>query len=172
MGSAELEQRARRAYEIGRARWALQIAWIVIALLAISFAAVGPSLVSAATGALLLLTAATLRWRGGRFTDGVRAGLQAGAIPFALLLLVKCGALCSLGDCMAMCTRFCAVGGLAAGALLATRARDRDFLVAGTLVAALTGALGCFVGGAVGMLWMLAGELIATLPVVALQLRR
>jgi hypothetical protein len=180
MESADtLAARARRAYEGGRLRWALQIGWIVLPLIAISFVAVGASPVSAATGALLLATATLLRWRGQTASAAVRAGLAAGLIPFALLLTLKCGAgaFCALGGCMAHCARFCGFGGLAAGVLLALRARRHaehvvQFLVAASAIAALTGLLGCFIGGLTGMAWMLLGELAATLPAFAVELRR
>ena len=174
-----LAARARRAYEFGRLRWATRVAWVVLLLIAVSFAAVGGSRVSAATGALLLVTATALRWRGGAaMAAAVRAGLAAGLIPFALLLTLKCGgALCTVGDCITHCARFCASGGLAAGVLLAVRARHHGdhvarFLTAASAVAALTGLLGCFVGGLTGMAWMLMGELVATLPAFAVELRR
>lgn len=179
MESAELSARARRAYEIGRWRWALQIAWVVLALVAVSFVFVGRSPATALIGAALLAIAATLRWRGGTASAAVRVGFAAGLMPFALLVALKCGAgaFCSLGVCMAHCTRFCGLGGLAAGVLLAARARghaDRvvEFLVAGSAIAALTGMLGCVVGGLTGVAWMIAGELAATLPAFALELRR
>lgn len=179
MESADLAARARRAYEVGRLRWAAQNAWVVAALVAVSFVAAGVSAVSAATGALLLATVTLMRWRGRTWSAAARAGLGAGLIPFALVLCLKCGSgyLCALGGCMAQCSRFCGFGGLAAGVLLATRARRRDddvaqFLVAATAVAVLTGLLGCCVGGLMGALWMVAGELAATAPVYALQRRR
>jgi hypothetical protein len=78
---------------------------------------------------------------------------------------------------MSHCVRFCGFGGLAAGALLAARARRHDthvfaFLGGATLIAALTGLISCFVGGLTGMAWMLLAELAATLPAFALELRR
>ncbi len=179
MGSAELEARARRAYEAGRLRWALQIGWIVLALVAASALAAGRSPVSAATGAALVVAATALRWRGGTLAASVRAGLAAGLVPFVLLVTLKCGAglSCALSGCIPHCTRFCALGGLAAGVLLATRARRHEeqvvtFLVGASLIAALTGLLGCFVGGLTGMAWMVVGELAATLPAFAVELRR
>ena len=179
MESADLALRARRAYEQGRLRWALQIGWVVLALVAFSFVAVGGSLVSALTGLLLLAVVTVLRWRGQTLGAAARAGLAAGLIPFALLVTLKCGsgAFCALGGCMAHCTRFCGLGGLAAGVMLATRARQHhervvEFLVAGSVVAALTGLLGCFVGGLTGMAWMVIGELAATVPAFAVELRR
>jgi hypothetical protein len=179
MESAELAARARRAYELGRLRWALQIAWIVVALVTISFVAVGASLVSAATGAVLLAAVTLMRWRGRTWDAAVRIGLVAGLIPFALLLFLKNGSgyFCALDGCMAHCARYCGFGGLAAGLLITTRARRLDdhvaqFVFAATAVAALTGLLSCFVGGLIGAFWMVVGELAATLPVYALQLRR
>ena len=179
MESAELAARARRAYEIGRARWALQIGWVVLALVAVSFVLVGRSTVTALIGAALLATAAALRWRGGTVSAAVRVGFAAGLMPFALLVALKCGAgaFCSLGVCMAHCSHFCGLGGLAAGVLLAVRARghaDRvvDFLAAGSAVAALTGMRGCVVGGLSGVGWMLVGELAATVPAFAVEIRR
>jgi hypothetical protein len=178
MASADLAARARQAYEGGRLRWALQIGWIVLALFAVSSVAVGPSPISAITAALLLLAATAMRWRGGTWTASVRAGLLAGLIPFTLLLVLKCGggAFCALGGCMTHCARFCAFGGLAAGAILSTRARRHDarttFLAGATLIATLTGLTSCFVGGLTGMAWMLLAALTATLPALALDLRR
>jgi hypothetical protein len=179
MASADLAARARQAYEGGRLRWAAQSGWIVLALFALSSVAVGPSPVSAVTAALLVVAATVMRWRGGTWTTAVRAGLFAGLIPYALLLTLKCGggAFCALGGCMTHCVRFCAFGGLAAGAFLAARARRHDgrivpFLAGATLIAALTGLMSCFVGGLTGMAWMLLAELAATLPAFALDLRR
>jgi hypothetical protein len=179
MESADLAAQARRAYEAGRLRWAAQIGWVVLALVAVSFVAVGASPVSAATGLALLATTVALRWRGQTYGAAVRSGLLAGLIPFTLLVTFKCsaGLYCALGGCMSHCVRFCGFGGLAAGVLLATRAREHademmKFLLVASAVAALTGLLGCFVGGMTGVLWMVIGELAATLPAFAWQLRR
>ena len=179
MESADLAARAARAYEVGRLRWALQVGFIVLPLLAISFVTVGVSAVSCTMGALLLATATAMRWRGGTWSAATRAGLAAGLIPFALMLSLKSGSgyFCALGGCMEHCVRFCGYGGLAAGVLLATRARrEQDqlvaFLVASSVIAALTGLLSCFVGGLTGMMWMIVGELVATAPALAVQLRR
>jgi hypothetical protein len=179
MESVDLETRARRAYEIGRVRWALQVAWIVVALVLISFLAAGASPITAATGLALLGVVTLLRWRGRAWAAAVRAGLTAGLIPYALLLTLKCssGYFCMLGGCMAHCARFCIAGGLAAGFVLALSARRHEgemtkFLVAAGAVAALTGLLGCFVGGVTGVLWMALGELTATLPAFAVPARR
>jgi len=46
------------------------------------------------------------------------------------------------------------------------------FLLAGGAIAALTGLLGCFMGGMMGAFWMALGELAGTIPGFAVQLRR
>jgi hypothetical protein len=179
MESVELAARSERAYERGRLRWALQIGWIVLALVGVSFVCVGVSAISAATAVLLWATATALRWRGQTWSAAVRTGLLAGLIPFTLLLVLKSGSgvFCALGGCMEHCIRYCGIGGLTAGLLLAVRARRHEdrlvgFLVAGGVIAALTGILGCFVGGLTGMVWMVVGELVATVPLFAAQLAR
>jgi hypothetical protein len=179
MESVELATRARRAYELGRLRWAMRIGWVVLGLLVLSFAVAGRSPITAATGVVLWATATVLRWRGRTLGAAVRAGLTAGLIPFGLLIVLKstAGLFCAFGGCLPHCTGFCGVGGLLAGLLLSARARhveDRPalFLLAASAVAALTGLLGCFVGGLVGVAWMMVGELGATVPAWALQLRR
>jgi hypothetical protein len=79
------------------------------------------------------------------------------SLIYGLLLTLKCsaGRFCALCACMAHCTSSCAFGGLCAEVLLAARARQQregmaGFLVAASAVAALTGLLGCFVGGVTG----------------------
>jgi hypothetical protein len=179
MESAELATRARRVYEIGRVRWALHVVSVVLPLVFMSVLVAKNPLVSFSTGAALLIATVALRWRGQAAGAAVGPGLLAGLIPFALMLTLKCssGYLCALDGCMAYCVRFCGIGGLASGLLLATYARRRDdsastFLLAGGVVAALTGLLGCFVGGVMGALWMAIGEMAATLPALAASLRR
>lgn len=178
MESADLMTRARRAYEAGRLRWAARIATWVLPLALLSVVAAGNRCLSLATGAALLTACVALLWRGQAWGAAVRPGLLAGVIPLGLMLTLKCssGYFCALGGCMAHCSRFCGVGGLAAGLLLAARARRQpegavQFLVAGGAVAALTGLLGCFVGGITGALWMALGELAALIPLVAYEVR-
>jgi hypothetical protein len=179
MESDELARRARRAYELGRLRRALRVGLVVLPLTAVSLLVAHSRLASGLTGAALLVAAVTFRWRGRALGAAVAPGLLAGLIPFALPVLVKCGAgyFCTLEGCMVYCLRFCGGGGLAAGVLLAVAARRRDedvnrFLLAGGVVAALTGLLGCFLGGVMGAVWMALGEMAATLPAVAWQQHR
>ena len=179
MESDELVARARRAYELGRLRRALRVSAVVLPIVAVSLLVARNALASGVTGAALLAAAVTFRWRGRALGAAVGPGLLAGLIPFALLVTLKCSAgyACMFEGCMTHCVRFCGGGGLAAGLLLAVYARRREddvnrFLLAGGVVAALTGLLGCFLGGVMGAVWMAVGEMTATLPAVAWELRR
>jgi hypothetical protein len=179
MESDELVVRARRAYELGRLRRALGASVLVLPLVAVSLLVARDKLPSVVIGALLLVAAVGFRWRGQVLGAAVGPGLRAGLIPLALLVTLRCSAgySCVLEGCMAHCVRFCGGGGLAAGLLLALYARRRDtdvnrFLLAAGVIAALTGLLGCFLGGVMGAIWMALGEMTAALPAVAWEARR
>jgi hypothetical protein len=179
MESDELARRARRAYELGRVRRALGVGLVVLPLTTMSLLVAHNPLASGLTGAALLVATVTFRWRGQALGAAVAPGLLAGLIPFSLLMLIKCSAgyFCMMEGCMVHCLRFCGGGGLAAGLLLAVAARRREedvnrFLLAAGVVAALTGLLGCFIGGVMGAVWMALGETAATLPAVAWQQHR
>ena len=179
MESAELAARARRAYELSRLRRALAVGPWVLVFAGVSALVTQRAPVSLAVGGALLVVTVALRWWGRAAGAAVGPGLLAGVIPFALLLVVAraSGIHCALEGCLVHCGRWCGAGGLASGLLLAAYARRRrddigSFLLAGGTVAALTGLLGCLVGGVGGALWMALAETVATLPAFALELRR
>jgi len=72
--------------------------------------------------------------------------------------------------CMSLALPACVVGGGLAGVVIArtTVRRDADlpFVLGALAVAALTGALGCTLAGAAGVLGMLAGVVMAGAPVL------
>jgi hypothetical protein len=56
--------RARRAYELGRLRRAWRVSAVVLPLVALSLLVTRNALASGLTGAALLATTVTFRWRG------------------------------------------------------------------------------------------------------------
>jgi hypothetical protein len=85
--------------------------------------------------------------------------------------------LCLLSTCHQTCIAACLVGGLLAGAVVARAAAHQGservrFLGTASAVAALTGALGCMVAGAAGVVGMAAGVAALSTPVLLLPLRR
>jgi hypothetical protein len=159
---------ASRAYERGRRRWAAWTAAPLLVLPLISYA-VGHRLGSSlAIGALLLGCAALLLWRGGELAQGLSAGVRAGLVPLVLAHGANLyGHICTPAGCTSLCVPACALGGIAAG-LLVARAAARSshqtrVLASGAAVAVMVGALGCACIGFSGMAGMVAGTVAASL---------
>ncbi|HKY33396.1 MAG TPA: hypothetical protein VJV23_12725 [Candidatus Polarisedimenticolia bacterium] len=172
--AALLARRARRAYEIGRLRFAVGRAWPVPVVGAAACTGCGPAGETLAALAALALLAVGLRWRGGVAGSGVNPGLLAGLLPLALPMgVVRLGGFCPGGSGLAVCLAACAAGGLLASLLLGWRALSLDagrplFLICSGAVAACAGAAGCAVAGMPGIAAMAAGLAAGAAPAVAL----
>ncbi len=174
MASSELLPRARRAYELGRLRWALRLLPWAICAMVIAYALGRPAPLCFSIGSALILLLLWLGVSGGGAGRGASAGLLAGAVPLALPLLVRSlGHLCLGPSCMILCLPACVLGGAFAGVVLAARAarEGRSFVCGALAVAALTGCLGCSLAGVGGVLGMLAGGLLVVPPVLVLARR-
>jgi len=160
---------ARRAYEVGRARYA---AWAAAPTLAVVIVAVLMSDQRASAlliGAALYATAALLHWRGRHLGRGVLPGVAAGIVPFAAAHAARLyGHMCTPEGCVSLCVPACLTGGLIAGAGVARLAWRSERLRASWApacgVAALTGALGCACLGYGGMLALAAGLVLGAAP--------
>jgi hypothetical protein len=168
MSDLVLETRARRAYELGRLRWALRIAPFVLAATAAVIALGRPIDLSCALCAALLPLSVGLAFRGGSAGHAVVPGLLAGSVALAMPLLVQTlGHVCLGPSCMEFCLPACVVGGAIAGLLIARRARGEPrFALAALAIAGLTGALGCTLAGLAGVVGMLAGSVAVGAPVL------
>ncbi|OLD09563.1 MAG: hypothetical protein AUI90_03830 [Deltaproteobacteria bacterium 13_1_40CM_3_69_14] len=150
-----LQARARRAYELGRLLAALRLAPFVLAAAVAAIACGRPFPVTCALALPLLLLSVGLAYAGGPAGRAVRPGLLAGAGALAApLLMATVGHACFGPACMSLA--------------LTTVRRDADlpFVLGALAVAALTGALGCTLAGAAGVLGMLAGVVVAGAPVL------
>lgn len=167
----DLYVRARRAYELGRARHALRVGWPAPAIALATLPLASDPLRHALIGLLLAAVALALPFRGGPAGRAVGAGLVAGLVPLALpIVAMRTG--CSVAWAPS-CVVACLAGGAAAGVVLGLRshaiAEGRVAWLAGAgVVAGLTGALGCAVAGAIGLLGMAAALLALSAPVAAL----
>lgn len=165
--------RARRAYELGRWRYALRAAPAVLAMIALSIAAGGSALLAGVAGVALLGLSVALGWRGQVWGRAVLPGLLAGSAPLVLPpLLRSAGHCCIGGSCWSLCLLGCTLGGLLAGvAIGVTSAREREgqakFLCAATAVAGLAGILGCAIVGAAGITGMALAVLLSSVPAAA-----
>ena len=171
MEPIELRVRARRAYQLGRARLGAKAGAAALLIAAAAVALGRPLDLTALLGAALAVLAAALAFRGGASGRAVWAGLAAGSGAMLLpLALITAGCHMFGPACMRFCLPACVVGGCAMGAALAILARrqergTREFLAAGAVVAALTASLGCTLAGAGGVLGMALGTVLAGTPV-------
>jgi hypothetical protein len=171
MEKNELYARARRAYEVGRAKVASK-AVLAAAVLAAAAVALGrsPSQIAIVTVCLVPL-AGVLAYRGRAAGRAVLPALVAGGAAMLLPLGVVAAGDSWLGvDCMRFCLPACVVGGALAGAAIASLAAtehdgEREFLVAGISLAALAASLGCGLAGTAGLAGMTIGALVAGTPV-------
>ncbi|OLC74630.1 MAG: hypothetical protein AUH83_09450 [Deltaproteobacteria bacterium 13_1_40CM_4_68_19] len=166
-----LQARARRAYELGRLLAALRLAPFVLAAAVAAIACGRPFPVTCALALPLLLLSVGLAYAGGPAGRAVVPGLLAGAGALAApLLMATVGHACFGPACMSLALPACVAGGGLAGVVIArtTVRRDADlpFVLGALAVAALTGALGCTLAGAAGVLGMLAGVVVAGAPVL------
>ncbi len=165
--------RARRAYEWGRVPCALRVTWYILPLVVVSLMACAVPERTIATGILLFLVAVGMRWRGGVYGRAMMPGLLAGLGAFSAPLVASAieslpGA--TMGSILGPAYF---VGGAVTGCVVGVRASRLEtdegrFLLSAGLVAALTGSLGCVLGGAGGVLGMLLGILVAMPPVYLL----
>jgi len=167
----ELRQRALHAYELGRVRLAAKTA---AAALLIGAAGVGlgrPLGLTSLLSAILFVAVGVTTFRGGAAGRAVWPALAAGAGATFLPLAIRTAGCTLFGpECMRFCLPACVLGGCVMGVALALTARreedgPREFLVAGTAIAALAASVGCSLAGAGGVLGMAIGTVAAGAPV-------
>lgn len=180
MGSVDLtarQARARRKYELSRARAALfgfAPAWLLVAVAALANHHRGTALLF---GCGMFAIGSLLLWYGGELRRAVLPGLALGVVPLALSLCANYSRhVCLGGQCTSLCVPACALGGLSAGvgvALLGARERHRfGFWISASLLALTTGSMGCACVGYSGVIGLAAGYVIGLVPVALSQMRR
>ncbi len=171
MEPIELRARARRAYELGRARLGTKAAAVELLIAAAAVGFGRPLEITAAIGAALAVLTAVLAFRGETSGRAVWSGLSAGTGAMLLpLLSMTVGCRFLDPSCMRFCLPTCVVAGSAMGAWLAIVAARQErgrveFLAGGAAVAALTASLGCTLAGAGGVVGMALGTVLAGTPV-------
>lgn len=166
--------RARRAYERGRVRFAVGRAAPALAFGLAALLLAGDRGIGLAVSVGLAIVSGGLVFVGGPSGRAVPAALLAGWVPFALPLLVR-GQVCPLGgSCEAWCVAACAAGGTLAGAWLGWRSSSQEggawWLITGVVLASTAGALGCSCVGVPGLTGMAAGSMLAATVVRRLSL--
>lgn len=174
MDSIDLERVKRRLrlhYEWGRTwRALLGFAPSLIVVLGATLLA-HRQMATLGFGLLMFFSGAVLLWYGRELKHAVLPGMVAGLVPLTFAICAnRLGHQCLAGSCMAICIPACVAGGFAAGltvGAVGTRARrGRGFWLASSVVALLTGAMGCVCIGASGLAGLFVGYLAGTVPAI------
>lgn len=173
MGSidrARLERRARRGYELGRARRALVgvLPLLPIVLLATQLS---ERLVSTLVfGAATFVLAGVLLWYGRAPQKAVLPGVMWGLVPLGFALAANQVHVCGPNGCSSLCLPACALGGLIAGIAVARVGARRKlgtwFWLSASAVALTTGAMGCACIGYTGVVGLVLGFAAGALPLL------
>ena len=155
----ELKRDGLRAYELGRLRAALRLAWVLVPAVLVCAIESGAGETCACLGVLLLTASFYLRWRDRRGANSVRDALVAGGLPLGVgLLIARVAPSCAAAPLMSLCTAICLGVGVPAGMWLGARlARGKangSTWLAASGIAVLAASLGCAglgLGGLVGV---------------------
>ncbi|SRR5712692_4348450 len=164
----KFRRRARRAYEWARLEAGAAKAWPALVLTAVSWWLCREPGLSVAIGAALFTLATGLIWYGRVFAQAACAGLKAGILAFAVpVVAFHPNFAGSSLTAMLIINGGC---GLGVGALLSIESTRLQihrnvFLLFASVVAALSGMLGCVLFGPMGLAGMAAGILLSTAPV-------
>lgn len=162
---------ARTRYELGRLRRTTGDTWAVVPILAVGAVHRSNWGLILLVGVVLFALTTLFSWRGQGWGRAIWPGFLAGAVPLIVPSLAPANSVCWIGgSCWSLCTLLCPVSGLLSGlavGILANQQEGRrvDFILAATLIAGVTGAVGCALAGALGIAGMLAGGLLGLLPV-------
>jgi hypothetical protein len=170
----QLRASGLRAYERGRLRTAIRVAWLLVPVTLLCALATEAGEQCLCLGALLLGAALYLRWRDRQGVNAVSAGLIAGSLPLvAGLALAHLSPASTNAPLWSTYTAICLVVGIPSGMWLGIWASRGKFGVIGALtatgVAALAASLGCVELGIAGIAGAVVGLAIGaattTLPV-------
>jgi hypothetical protein len=172
-----LAARACHAYELGRLNSALRRAVLLLPVAGLTLICCPDPARSLVAEFGLVAVVTICLWRGEALQRGVRPGLVAGVVPLSIPLVAQMtGHMCQAGRCLLDPT-VCILAGIAGGVALGVFApRPRDAhgipLVTASLIAGLTGSVGCWMYGLVGIGGMVVGLVAGAAPVLALRRAR
>lgn len=180
MDSTDFERvkvRARVRYELARLRNALvgfAPALLVVAAAACIASRPGYAM---AFGCAMFGVGVALLWYGRDLKHAVLPGLAAGLVPLVFALCANhFGHVCTGSGCMSMCVPACTAGGLLAGltvAVIGYRGRHGlGYWAGASVIALLTGAMGCACVGYSGVIGLALGYGVGFLPMVARKVGR
>jgi hypothetical protein len=174
---SKVQRRARLKYEqarMWRGLWGFAPAMLIVVFA--SSVARNPSS-AVLFGAAMFGAGVVMLWYGRDLKHAVLPGLAAGAVPLALALCAnRAGHYCTGDACVSLCLPACVSGGIVAGlgvALWGYRGKHGlGYWASASLLALLTGAMGCACIGYAGLFGLGAGYALGMIPVVASRSRQ
>jgi hypothetical protein len=168
----EATRRARRAYELGRARLALARTAPIALLVAGYLWLESRSPATLAVAVALYGVGLAFVWRGQVAGRALLPGFGAGLLALVCSRVSPaCDQLCAGSLVASLCVPLCTFGGFAAGLVIARSAGRRAgagrYWLYAALVALLTGSLACSCVGLGGVLGLAAGLALTGVPVLA-----
>lgn len=163
------ERRARKAYELGRLKRAIIGFAPIVIPAAVGIALGGRPSFTIPFGVALFVAGVVALWYGRDPKRAVLPGVVAGLVPVVLTLCaMHIGHWC-LGDhCTSVCLAACIVGGAGAGIAVAyigsKRRQGIRYWLTASVLAGLTGALGCACLGYAGLGGLGLGYLVGVMP--------
>ena len=171
MGSieiAQLQQRARRAYEFARLRRAALGMAPVVVIVALATCFTHRPESALMFGAVAVLAGVIMLWFGREPQKAVLPGIAAGVVPLALALCANYVHSCGMHGCSTLCVPACALGGVVAGLAIASVGNQRRagpvFWLSASALALLIGAMGCSCIGYSGVAGLGLGFAAGTVP--------
>jgi len=162
-------RRARRAYELARARRAVLGFAPVVVLVAAAYVFGDGGPWTTALGLALFACGAAMLWYGRDLKHAVLPGVVAGSVPLVLVLCARqLGDFCTGVSCAALCMDACVIGGVLTGLAVASVANARRsgprFWLAASALALVTGAMACVCLGVSGVVGLTLGYGAGVVP--------
>ena len=172
-----LRAQARRAYELGRLNDAWPAAGIVVGLAAMTTAFHGATPAVFVLAALAMTLAAVMTWMSGSGRRGALAGTVAAVLPIFGAEAGRSLGHVAIADvaCLSWCVLSCVLGGALSAAVvvpLAGRYRaSRSYWLSAYASVLLVGSMACACAGLLGVVGLVAGVGVATVPAVVVHRR-
>lgn len=164
----QLQRRVRRAYELGRLRRALLGVAPVLVIIAVAACVAHRPVSTLWFGLATVTIGAVMLWYGRDPQKAVLPGIAAGLVPLVFALCGNHMHACGTDGCSSLCVPACALGGVVAGLAVASVGNQRTagpwYWVSASLLALLTGAMGCACIGYSGVVGLGIGFAAGIVP--------
>jgi len=168
-------RRARRGYELARLERALLGVLPLVIIVPIAAFLNARPLSTWTFGALTFCLGAAMLWYGRDAQRAVLPGVAAGLVPLTLALCANRMHYCGPDGCTSLCIPACAVGGVAAGLVVARFGQLRRagpwYWLSASALCLLTGAMGCSCIGSAGIVGLGLGFAAGLVPGLWARLR-